>query len=591
MALNFPDAPTVGDIYNASTWDGEKWTLTDGGGDGGGISDAPSDGAFYGRRSAAWSSITAYPFLATGGTTALTLPDRLFFQATVLDYGAVNNDAGVTACDTAINATITNQYRVLFPRGNYRISATATWPANHTYEFEPGATLVVDAGVTLTIRGTVVAPMPVTLFTGSGIVLGIRQVWPEWFGAFRNGVSNDQPAIQKAQNCIEASATSQGGPATLKFSQGNYGVASQILVTANTTQWEGQGSQNGTTFTALAAWSGPSGVIRVQRNPLGGVTGGTFSGFRVYPQTLGVGSTIGIEIGDASGTLDTVFHGGDHQAAIFSDITVQEFSFACWHIVNARLFHFDRCSAWVQFVASGICLRFRAIAATQFTGDLDFNDCQFVATATGALTVGFEGIGANAQIGGVGFHATIFYGGGIFMGTDSGGTVFDIWFTDRCQYDGMSGTINISANNGDIHNINFISGYYTPFIEDTAHPIFNLYVSGTGQMSAVTINDNYFAQTDGNVINFSGVNGFSACGNTFSDVNGGSIISAYASGTFNINNNRMLRRATSGSALNFIRVESSNYYTVRNNLCHGYVTGAVFAEVSPGGSRAADGNA
>ena len=32
MAFNFPDTPTVGQVFGAYTWDGEKWTATGGGG-------------------------------------------------------------------------------------------------------------------------------------------------------------------------------------------------------------------------------------------------------------------------------------------------------------------------------------------------------------------------------------------------------------------------------------------------------------------------------------------------------------------------------------------------------------------------------
>ena len=28
MALDFPESPTVGDVYSSWTWDGEAWVLT-----------------------------------------------------------------------------------------------------------------------------------------------------------------------------------------------------------------------------------------------------------------------------------------------------------------------------------------------------------------------------------------------------------------------------------------------------------------------------------------------------------------------------------------------------------------------------------
>jgi hypothetical protein len=59
MALDFPDAPTVGQLFPSPPlagipqwqWDGSEWTTVS---TIAGIADAPSDGTFYGRQNAAW---------------------------------------------------------------------------------------------------------------------------------------------------------------------------------------------------------------------------------------------------------------------------------------------------------------------------------------------------------------------------------------------------------------------------------------------------------------------------------------------------------------------------------------------------------
>lgn len=55
MALNFPSSPTVGQVYDMYSWDGEKWVPLPSASGGGGISEAPTDGGLYGRKAAAWA--------------------------------------------------------------------------------------------------------------------------------------------------------------------------------------------------------------------------------------------------------------------------------------------------------------------------------------------------------------------------------------------------------------------------------------------------------------------------------------------------------------------------------------------------------
>jgi len=62
--LDFPNSPTVGQIWNSWQWDGVKWSSApvasggSGGGDGGGgIPEAPLTGIAYGRQNSNWTQV------------------------------------------------------------------------------------------------------------------------------------------------------------------------------------------------------------------------------------------------------------------------------------------------------------------------------------------------------------------------------------------------------------------------------------------------------------------------------------------------------------------------------------------------------
>ncbi|MBT1509392.1 hypothetical protein KIP88_02660 [Bradyrhizobium sp. SRL28] len=53
MGFNFPATPTVGQVFNNWTWDGEKWQI----GGAPNVPEAPTDGFLYGRKSSTWSRV------------------------------------------------------------------------------------------------------------------------------------------------------------------------------------------------------------------------------------------------------------------------------------------------------------------------------------------------------------------------------------------------------------------------------------------------------------------------------------------------------------------------------------------------------
>jgi hypothetical protein len=64
MALDFPNTPSVGQIFNITginwQWDGTKWGIAAAsGGSGGGIPEAPANSVAYGRENTTWVPVLA----------------------------------------------------------------------------------------------------------------------------------------------------------------------------------------------------------------------------------------------------------------------------------------------------------------------------------------------------------------------------------------------------------------------------------------------------------------------------------------------------------------------------------------------------
>ena len=86
--------------------------------------------------------------------------------------------------------------------GTYPVNQNLTVPANICLKFDNGAMLSVASGKTLTINGGIEAGLW-QIFAGAGDVAGspkIEYVYPEWFGAVGDGITDDSASFQLAVN-------------------------------------------------------------------------------------------------------------------------------------------------------------------------------------------------------------------------------------------------------------------------------------------------------------------------------------------------------------------------------------------------------
>jgi hypothetical protein len=121
--------------------------------------------------------------------------------------------------------------------GNWVISSNLEIPANVKLKVQSGATISVASGKTLTIHGVLEAPLA-KIFTGSGEVIFdtdfAQVVYPQWWGAKGDGVTEDTYPVQAAIN----SFTEKGGEIFLTdgtYVVGTLGMKSNLTLRGNGT--------------------------------------------------------------------------------------------------------------------------------------------------------------------------------------------------------------------------------------------------------------------------------------------------------------------------------------------------------------------
>lgn len=175
-----------------------------------------------------WSGTTDYTTDRTdftGGTeTGLKLGGTVDVLS-VYGGGTTRTRASIAL---AVNTIKQAECTLELAPGEWTIDEDLTLPDNIALKVVRGATLAISSGKTLTLNGGFEAGL-YTVFTGAGTAsfgARIREVYPQWFGAMGDGVTDDTAEIQEAITSL----TNVAGDGTLFVPAGSYLVSSQLTV-------------------------------------------------------------------------------------------------------------------------------------------------------------------------------------------------------------------------------------------------------------------------------------------------------------------------------------------------------------------------
>ena len=164
-------------------------------------------------------------------------------QAAITDIGAAARSLTVSSAQT--------------------VSSSLVIPANVALRITGGGQITVPSGKTLTINGAFEAPLR-RVFTGDGAVRWgshVATVYPQWWGAQMDGVTDDHRAIQAAIDSFKSHTGSNVIHAGVVEITGGARIDSTLLVEFNavTLRGQGWGSSNDPPLRGFLKWGGPSG--------------------------------------------------------------------------------------------------------------------------------------------------------------------------------------------------------------------------------------------------------------------------------------------------------------------------------------------
>jgi hypothetical protein len=226
-----------------------------------------------------------------------------------------------------------------------------------------------------------------------------------------------------------------------------------------------------------------------------------------------------------------------------------------------------------QVVIRGSTFRIQAATAGSFCGDLNFQTCEFVSSATNSNLVVNAGNGStNAQVRGLHFESCIFYGQITdFASNGVNSQIGDIWFTG-CQWDvGTLAMQFVATNSGQIFQIHLIECYIVNYTTNA------IYVNRGGSSASIY----QFSINGGGLGLISGTNAILGLGSQDLQINGVQFDSCTSSSTLiNIDsctnvsiNNNIATRCSSVPYFMSIGNTSNNYSIIGNmaNVATGVV--------------------
>lgn len=428
--------------------------------------------------------------------------------------GIVGN--GSTNDASALNTFFGLFNEIVITQGVYKISSAVTFPSGKRIRFLSGAQFSISASVNFSCS-QIDAPDNAFILstTNDNLVSGMNVARPEWFGAQRNGSTDDATTIQAACYAVTNNISNASGRPMVLLSYGTYAVGSQINVSLTAFQSFGikgagtRGSNQGATV--LLGKSSFSGQSVLSISGTGDPAANydlRISDFMIYNQSAGSGATWGFAIGNNTLSLGNFFNGSTLETIVIEKVWVSGFSTDFVQLNCNGVF-------WNGCVATGFCNDGTTTVNAYgwildprgggVVADCTFQQCQVVGdNGSGGNCVLISDFGTGGMAcGGIKFHDCDFYSGGgsgtaktpvTIQATGNGSSIGDIWFTAGCQFEnsyagsGGNGTAMVinSANGGAIGDIHvdhvYFDGYgwsigINAWISDAASTLREFYIT------------------------------------------------------------------------------------------------------------------
>ena len=526
------------------------------------------------------------------GAVGRSVTSKLRDVVSVKDFGAVGD--GTTDDTAAIQAACLASASVLFPNGTYRISSPTTFPATHFITMWAGASFTVDTGVTVNFYSAIDASTNVQLFKGLGTVVGLAEVYPEWWGAKGDGTTDDVAAFQKAANSAALSGPNPKN-ATIYLQSKYYLLGSTwtIQQSANVPiNVIGSGSLIGDTrLLGTASFTGNLVAVEGSTDNTQSIADFTIKDFGIYSQNVARG--IGLHFNPTGNNKIQGF-----QNSIVENIYIDGFATGL-RVRNCRLINFRRLGVWQEridgslFANANYCLFVTdGDAGTSiFCGDLTFEECNFVTnkqfwSESVRLQAASNSSGYGITMAGIRFNQCVFYRGGGFsikLRANNYSALNDVWFTN-CQLDDTTGiSVQTDSANAYITNLNFTGNYFTAC---TQNLIRLNGAASVGKINSINISENYCAGADSAAAVYAGgVHGMTVCDNRFSGVNWaiGHFLQFVDCSHLVVTGNNAGRAGAAfvGTFNNLVSLTGTgNYYTVTGNNGAGLATGTLISNTT-----------
>lgn len=363
-------------------------------------------------------------------------------------YNIASNAAadcsGATA--TVLSTVIGTHPNALIPPGcTIKVSANDTIPSGKTLRISCGATVQITTGVTLTINAFFADPGICTLFTwtGSGKVIGIAKVRPEWWGA-GPGVADSGPLIQLAVNSMQAAVGASSSERSVNFACTTYNVVSEIFITptnAINPKIRGCNDIGATILLCKSTFSGGDGAcVHILGSPgLGSLANWEMRDLSIQNETHDTGATTGLLIGSSNSDQLAGFHQNlvenVHVSGFANQIVVQ----------NAQFIDFRRISVspgdnTATEAANTRGITIQNTASSVFTGSINVSQSKLTGSGHNSTCTGYVVLiisNGPSGIAGIHFNDNEWYGGvNQLLMTTSAGNISDIWVNPGNQFEG-----------------------------------------------------------------------------------------------------------------------------------------------------------